>query len=224
MIAFSYRKATREDVTDPIRGPSALLSRFLSAFLILLFVFAMIYVLTKSFVGAGILSGTVFAMSAFSILSHHGDIKRREGRLSETESIEMLEVKASEVSEIQAPGSSGPALCFESPEGQILLLYGQWLLEHSLYRASRPISDHENERFNNLDDPFGFPSTEFILHRWRGEVRPFWIEVRGSYVAPTNSSGVELPKRAKIRDVEIFSGTLASLERDLDSAFGRQHE
>ncbi len=89
-------------------------------------------------------------------------------------------------------------------------------METAVYRAPDLIDDDGNqERFNRSEDPFGFPSDHFAMHRWRGEVTPFWIEVRGQYVVPENSP-VELPARPGIRDVEIFTGAFASLQQDLD--------
>lgn len=222
MIAPRYRKAAKNDVLDPSRGPSELGSRFLTSFLFLgCGGFALVYVFTKSFIAAGVVSGGLFALSAHSILGHHRDIKRRESRLGEAEAIEVVEIRASRVFEVEAPGSTGPALCFELPDGQVLLLYGQWLLEHTLYRAPRPVDDGNQERFNLADDPYGFPSDHFLLHRWRGEVKPFWIEICGKYLAPEDSA-VQLPKRTKIRQVEVFAGTFSSLQRDINCTFERE--
>lgn len=216
MLAPRYRKAAKEDVLDPSRGPSTLVSSFLTSFLFLgCGVFALVYFVTRSPIAAGVVSGVLLALSVNSILAHHRDVKRRERRLAEPEPIEVIDVQASRVFEIEAPGSTGPALCFELEEGQVLLLYGQWLLEHTLYRAPRPVDDGNQERFNLANDPFGFPSDRFALHRWRGEARPFWIEVRGKYLAP-ESSPVQLPRRAKIREVEVLAGALGSLQRDIE--------
>ena len=221
MLAPRYRKAEKNDVLDPSRGPSALLSRFFTSFLVLgVGVFGLVYVLTRSFIAAGVVSGVLLVLSSHSILGHQRDLKRREGRLAETDAIEVVEIRASRVLDVEAPGSTGPALCFELPDGQVLLLYGQWLFEHTLYRAQRPVGDGNQERFNLLDDPLGFPSDHFILHRWRGEVRPFWIEVCGGYLAVENSS-VQLPRCATIPQVKVFAGTLSSLQRDIDYAFER---
>jgi len=221
MLAPRYRKAAVQDVTDPIRGPSALVSRFLTSFLVFGGAFALVYAVTKSFVAAGMVPGILLTLSAYSILSHHRDIQRRERRLTEPEPIEVIEVRAARVLDVGAPGSTGPALCFELPSDQMLLLYGQWLLEPALYRAPCPADDGNQERFNLLEDPFAFPSDHFALHRWRGEVRPFWIEILGSYLTPQNSS-VQLPTRANIQDVEEFAGAVGSLQKDIEDALGQK--
>jgi len=222
MLAPRYRKAAKQDVWDPTRGPSALFSRLLTSFVVLgCGVFVLVFALTKSFGAAGIVSGILLAASAYSILRHHRDIKRRERRLAEPEPIEVIEVRAARVLDVEAPGSTGPALCFELPNDQVLLLYGQRLLDHALYRAPRPVGDGNQERFNLSEDPFGFPSDHFALHRWRGETRPFWIEVLGSYLPPENSP-VQLPAGAKIQEVEVFAGTIRSLQKDLETTFGQK--
>jgi hypothetical protein len=222
MLAPRYRKAANEDLLDPSPGTSALLSRLFTSFLLLgCGVFALICVLTKSVIAAGVVSAALLALSVHSILAHQRDIKRHERRLAEPGPIEVIEVHASRVLDVEAPGSTGPALCFELPDNQVLLLYGQWLLEHTLYRAPRPVGDGDQERFNLSDDPLGFPSDHFALHRWRGEVRPFWIEVRGKYLTPESSS-VQLPKPAKIQEVEVFTGTFSSLQTEIEYAFGQK--
>ena len=148
MLTPHYRKAAKEDVPDPSRGPSALLSRILTSFLVLgCGSFALFYVITKSFIAAGLVSGALLALSTHSIIGYHRDIKRRERRLAEPDAIEVIEVRAPRVVDVEAPGSTGPALCFELADGQVLLLYGQWLLEHTLYRGPRPVDDGNQERY-----------------------------------------------------------------------------
>jgi hypothetical protein len=208
MLEPSYRKIERDDVLDRIRGPSRLLSSFSASFLVIgCGVFALVYALSKSTTAAGVVSGALFALSTHSILRHRRDCKKRECRIGEAEAIEVIEVHALEVVKLEFPGSTGPALCFQLPGEQILFLYGQWLFEPALYRAPAPVGDGNQERFNLSDDPFGFPSDSFALHRWRGEVRPFWIEVRGSYLAP-RPGAVPLPNWVRIREVEILAGTI----------------
>jgi hypothetical protein len=168
---------------------------------------------------AGLVSGVLLAASIYSILSHHRRIKQLERRLAEPEPIEVVEVHASRVFDLESP--LGPALCFELSNREMLLIHGQWLLEHNLYRAPRPLGDGNQERFNLSDDPFGFPSGHFALHRWRGEVTPFWIQVIGAYMAP-EALAVQLPTSAKMQKVEVFAGTFDSLQRDIDYAFGNK--
>jgi hypothetical protein len=206
-------------------------SRLLGSFLILgCGVFGVIFLITRSmrafddhrlasFVLAGLVAGVLFSLSAFSIIGYHRDLNRLRRRLSEPEPVEVLEIRSSRVADIEAPGSTGPALCFQLEDGQVRLLYGQWLLEHSLYRAPRPVDDGNQDHFNALDEPYAFPSDHFLIHRWRDEARPFWIEVRGRYLPPQESS-VQIRPAAKVRELELFPGSLDSLQAHIYRAFG----
>ncbi|HSV13227.1 MAG TPA: hypothetical protein VLI90_03145 [Tepidisphaeraceae bacterium] len=167
---------------------------------------------------AALVASGLFSLSAVSIVRYHRKLGVIGKRLSEAEPVEVLEVRASRVVDVQAPGSTGPALCFELADGQVLLLYGQWLLEYSLYRAPPPADDGNDAHFNGLDEPHAFPSDHFSIHRWRGDVRPFWIEVHGRYLDPVNAP-VQLGRSRRIREVELFPGSFGSLQADIDRAF-----
>jgi hypothetical protein len=215
MVSTSHRKADGKDVASPDGVARTLTSRLRFSFLVMGGVFALLYLVTRSLVAAGVVSGVLLLLSVRSILLHHRHLQRLERRLAEPDAVEVIEVRAARVLEVETP--TGPALFFELSDGQILLMQGQWLLAHGLYRAPRPTGDGVDERFNSLDDPYGFPSDHFALHRWRGDGRPFWIEVRGRYLAPERSP-LELPGDADIQDVERFPGTLATLQQDLTAA------
>jgi hypothetical protein len=230
MVTSRYRKALQTDVKSSDVAPGSMRSRLLGSFLILgCGVFALVFLVTKSMrafdgrpwasVGvAALVAGVLLAFSVYSIIGYHADLRKSARRLSEPEPVEVLEVRASSVIDVQAPGSTGPALCFELADGQVLLLYGQWLLEHCLYRAPRPADDGNQEHFNLLDEPHAFPSEHFSIHRWRGEARPFWIEVHGRYLPP-QASPVQLGRTARVRELELVPGSPGSLQEDIDRAF-----
>jgi hypothetical protein len=241
MLTSRYRKAEKADVTSgdaalARAAPASLPSRVLASFLILgCGVFAVVYFMTRSMaafdgrpgasiVAAMAVAGVLFSLSAYSIVGHHRDLRNAGRRLSEPEPVEVLEVRASRVADVEAPGSTGPALCFELADGQLLLLRGQWLLEPSLYRAPVPDGDDgRDDRFNALDDPYAFPSDHFSLHRWRGgegavDARPFWIQVHGRYLPPEQSTA-RLPRAGKVGDVKVFPGSIGTLQADIDRAF-----
>jgi hypothetical protein len=219
MLTPRYRPATRRDVESSDTAPGSLRTRLLGSFLILgCGVFALVY-LARSVAAAAVVSGILFSLSLYSILAHHRSMHRLQRRLAEPEPVEMLDVRAKRVLDVAAPGSTGPALCFELPDNQVLLLYGQWLLEPALYRAPRPADDCHPTHFNALDAPHAFPSDDFTLHRWRGDARPFWIEIGGRYLPPENSP-VELRGAAIIGSAEVFPGSAATLQSDIDQAFG----
>ncbi len=232
MLETRYRKATKADVHSAGAAAGSLRSRLIGSFLILgCGVFGLGLLITQSMrtfdgrptaklIAATLPAAALFALSAWSIVGHHRDASQLQRRSAEPEPVEVLEVRPSRAFDIEAPGSTGPALCFELGDGQLLLLYGQWLLEPDLYRASQPRDNGNDDHFNGLSAPHAFPSDHFLLHRWRGEVRPFWIEVRGRYLPPQESSA-RLPRGVKARDVELFPGSLDSVGDDLARAVAR---
>jgi hypothetical protein len=228
MLTPTYRNAAEADVLSADPAPSSLRSRLLGSFLILgCGVFGLVFLATRSmraFDGrpwAPVVVAATVAGALLMLSVYHRDLGRLRQRLSEPDPVEVLEVRASRVLDVEAPGSTGPALCFELTNGQILLLYGQWLLDHSTYRAPRPADDGNQDHFNELDAPHAFPSDHFVVHRWRGEARPFWIEVCGGYLPPVESP-VRLGQAARARELEVFPGSIESLQADLDRALARR--
>lgn len=141
-----------------------------------------------------------------------------EAREADADRIEVIQVEARRVYDIDVPKSMAPALCFELTEHQLLLLSGPWLMEHRLYRAPEGAQKANSARFNGMDDPYGFPSTRFSIHRWKGESQPFWIEVQGWYLLP--QMGVaQLREGAKVKPVEIFPASGKDLQAAIDEAF-----
>ena len=122
MLASRYRQAEKDDVLDTSRGPSALLSRFVTAFLVLgCGVFALVYLPTKSFVAAGVVSGVLLCLSVGSILGHHRNIQRRERRLGKPDAIEVIEIRSVAGLRCRGAGSTGPALLRAAGEPVLLL-------------------------------------------------------------------------------------------------------
>ena len=117
--------------------------------------------------------------------------------------------------DVIAPGSSGPAYCFVSEDGRILLLYGQWLLDSDTYRAA---PNEDGVDLDEADNDFHFPSDHFVLHFWPGETQPFWIEVLGKYLKPQDSF-IELRGTKPIEASTVFAGTLETLQTSLDNTF-----
>jgi hypothetical protein len=136
---------------------------------------------------------------------------------TDTRLIEVMQVEATQVFDVDAPKGSGPALLFKLKDGQLLLLSGPWLLKPSSYRAPER-GETNNARFNGLGDPYGFPSTRFAIHRWKGESVPFWIEVQGWYLLPQMESA-QIPPSAKIQAVEVFPASGKDLQASFNSAF-----
>ena len=109
--------------------------------------------------------------------------------------VEVIDVEASRVFDIEPLGSHGPVMVFFSGDGKALLLIGQWL----------------------LDQP-AFPALKFRVRCWADTVKPIRIESRGPVIEPEQSR-VAVPSTTRIRDIEIFDATPDTLEHDLTRAF-----
>ena len=214
MLATRFRSATPADVASSDRAPDTLSSRLTFAAAVSAGVFLLIWLPSRSVAAAAGVAGGLFALSAWSNLRQRSDVRALRRQLEAPDSVEVVEVRASRVLEVFSP--TGPGLCFDCGDGQLLLLAGQWLLEPALYRAPEPADDGNQDRFNLLDDPHGFPSEHFALHRWRGEARPFWIEVLGRYLAPPESS-TPLPVAGDF--AEVLRGGIDTVQSDLERAF-----
>jgi hypothetical protein len=152
--------------------------------------------LSSHVVAAGLIAGIFLAASLISNLRFFKEIQRRQMLMRDSGAVEVIEVEASRVLDIEPLGSHGPALCFFMGEGKALLLIGQWLLEAS-----------------------SFPSTAFRLHRWSDTKTPIRIESRRGPITPENSAA-QLPGRYNGGDVALFDAMPDTLQQDLDKAFG----
>ena len=116
------------------------------------------------------------------------EIKRRQRLLGDAQAVEIMEVEASRVLDIEPLGDNAPALCFFTAGGKAILLVGQWLLEQP-----------------------SFPSTVFRLLRWSDTKRPMNIESTSGEIIPEHST-VQLHAHYKIGDVELFDASPESLQ------------
>ena len=169
----------------------------LAAFPVALFVFALVYVVWRSLIAASIVGVLAFAASALSNVRFFRDVRRRQESRADSEAVEVTEVEASRVLDIEPLGSHGPAWVFFVGDGKALLLVGQWLLR---YRS--------------------FPSTSFRLYQWADTKKPIRIEPTGRRVKPEHST-VVLRASYRLTDVEVFEATPETLQNDLDRAFDK---
>lgn len=198
MIRTSRSSADDRDFRAMTRGKGSLgRNLLLAAFPLTLFLFGLVYVVWRSLIAASIVGVLVFAASALSNVRFFRDVRRRQELRADSEAVEVTEVEASRVLDIEPLGSHGPALVFFAGDGKALLLVGQWLLR---YRS--------------------FPSTSFRLYQWADTKKPIRIEPTGRRVKPEHST-VQLRASYRLTDVEVFETTPETLQHDLDRAFDK---
>ena len=163
-----------------------------------LFLSALVYVVWRSLIAASIVGVLAFLVSAWSNLRFFSDVRRRQESRADHQAVEVTEVQASRVFDIEPLGSHGPAFVFFADGGMALLLVGQWLLR---YRS--------------------FPSKSFRLYQWADTRKPIRLEPTGRRIKPEHST-VQLRANYRLSDVEVFEATPETLQHDLDRAFERR--
>ncbi len=163
-----------------------------------LLLFALVYVLFRSFLAASVVGVLLLVASAWSNGRFFSEVRRRRHSPANAEAVQVTEVEASRVLDIQPLGSHGPALVFFAAEGKALLLIGQWLL------CCR-----------------SFPSTSFRLYQWADTKKPIRIQPTGRPVKPEHST-VQLRPSYHLTDVEVFEAAPETLQHDLDRAFDKK--
>jgi hypothetical protein len=149
------------------------------------------YLISRSLMVAGSVGALLFAASLTSNLRFFRGVARRK-ESTEADAVEVIEVEASRIFDIQHLGSHGPAYVFFGADGKALLLIGQWLLEQRK-----------------------FPARSFRLHRWTDTGEPIRIESTGGRMKPEQSA-VVVPSTGRVPDIAIFDATPETLQDDLD--------
>jgi len=153
---------------------------------------------SRSVLVASIVSVTIFFLSVVSNYTFFSGIRSKRTRDNDNDRVELIEVEAADVIEIEHHGSHGPAHVFFSDDGKALLLVGQWQL-----------------------DQVGFPAKKFTIFKWQETGDPIRVESQGPKIEPLVSAA-RLPSGRKIPDVAVFRGQLATIQDDLDLAFADQ--
>jgi hypothetical protein len=159
-----------------------------------LLLMAVVYFVWRSLPAASVVGVFLLVASVWSNGRFFSKVRRRQQSRADARAVQVTEVEASRVLDIQPSGSHGPALVFFAADGQALLLTGQWLL------GCR-----------------SFPSSSFRLYQWADTKRPIRIEPTGRRVKPEHST-VQLRSSYHLADVEVFEATPETLQNDLDRA------
>jgi hypothetical protein len=157
-----------------------------------------VYAIWRSFLAAGVVAAALFAASLFSNIVFFRKVNRHRLLKADTTAVEVFEVAAQRVLDIEPLGDDAPALCFFVGERKALLLVGQWLLKHE-----------------------AFPAASFRLYRWRDSKKCIRIEVTGSQIE-TEHSTVQLQPSYRLRQIELIDAAPETLQEDLDRAFAKK--
>ena len=158
-------------------------------------IFVVVYLVSRSLSLAAVLSLGLGTTSLVSNYRFFRGVARRTSQQTDARAVEVIDVDASRVFDIEPLGSHGPAMVFFTEDGKALLLIGQWLLEQRK-----------------------FPTRSFCVRRWSDTGKPIRVESRGPRIKPEHSA-IQVPSTTRIRDIEIFDATPETLEHDLKRAF-----
>src|SRR5262245_55407447 len=191
MIRVSLVEADEHDIRAMAPpGTSMARNLLLGSLPISAFLFGVAYIVSRSVWVAGTVGAGLAVASVVSNVRFFRGVARRTRQQSDPRAVEVIDVEASRVLDIEPLGSHGPAFVFFSQDGKALFLIGQWLLEQP-----------------------SFPSLLFRVRRWTDTGRPIRIEVRGSSVDP-EPSAVQVPSSSRVRDIEVFDATPDTLQED----------
>ena len=161
------------------------------------FLFLGMYWLARSYLVALVVAVGVVSASIWSNARLSRTVGERGRPGSKRSTVEVIEVEATRVLDIEPLGSHGPAYCFFAVDGTALLLVGQWLMETPR-----------------------FPSLSFRLFRWADDGKAIRIEATGRAAEPEPST-VALQSHYSNRDIDVFRAQPQTLQQDLENAFGK---
>jgi hypothetical protein len=198
MIRSYQRPANVDDLKAMKEGKGSFVRNILTITLpIGALLFVGIYWLFNSSWLALVLGGLFVAGSTWSNTKFFRTVGARETSGTGRPTVEVIEVDAVRVLDIEHLGSHGPAYCFFTDDNRALLLIGQWLL-----RAPK------------------FPSLSFRLFRWIDDGMPIRIESTGRKAKPEHST-ISLQSHYSNGDIEVFPAQPETLQQDLEKAFGK---
>jgi hypothetical protein len=189
----SYRAANEHDIQATTGSRGSLGCNILVVCLpVSIISFGGVYFFRRSVLAASLVATSIFVASSLSNIRFFRNVKRRQNSMVVANAVEILEVTASRVMDIEPQGDNAPAYCFFVGEREALLLVGQWLLEYG-----------------------SFPSESFRLHRWSDTGQPIRIEMTGPPIQPEHSN-IHLQPNHSFGKVELIKATPETLQDDLD--------
>jgi hypothetical protein len=198
MIRSYQRPAVAEDMKAMKEGKGSFARNLLTITLpIGALLFVGMYWLFNSSLLALALAGLFVAGSTWSNTRFFRTVGARETSGTGRPKVEVIEVDAVRVLDIEHLGSHGPAYCFFTDDNRALLLIGQWLM-----RVPK------------------FPSLSFRLFLWIDDGTPIRIESTGRTAKPEHST-ISLKSHYSNSDIEVFPAQPETLQQDLEKAFGK---
>jgi hypothetical protein len=165
MMNIHHRAAKDLDLKALIQGRRSPGRNLLVVVLpVSLVLFGGVYFLWRSLLAASAAGVGVFLASTFSNIRFFRNVEGRKSRKTNARAVEVFEISASRVLDIDFIGDDGPALCFFVGSGKALLLVGQWLMDYK-----------------------SFPCESFRFHRWSDTKKPIRIEVTGPTIESERS-------------------------------------
>jgi len=199
MISIHHRAADDLDLEALTEGRGSLLRNVVTASLPgTAIVFGIVYLIWRSVMAAAVVGVGLFAGSLVSNIRFFRKVRLRQSLKADSTAVEVWEVSAQRVLDIEPLGDNAPALCFFTGDRKALLLVGQWLLEQD-----------------------SFPALSFRLHRWRETQECIRIEVAGPQIEPEHST-VRLRSSHRFGKVELIEAGPETLQEDLDRALDRK--
>lgn len=199
MIKVYHRSVDERDLVAVKRHRGAIARNLMTVSVpVSLVLLGVVYLRWRSVLAASAVALSLFVASLFSNVRFFKSVGRREAQKTDPNAVEVFEVSASEVYEVDHLGSDGPAFCFFPESGKGLLLVGQWL---------------------NEAEPF--PCDSFLVSRWSDTGKPVRIEPTGRPISAVLSP-VVLRASYRLGSVELFDASPSTLQQDLDRAFSTE--
>ncbi|HYL83200.1 MAG TPA: hypothetical protein VE263_03120 [Candidatus Angelobacter sp.] len=199
MLKIYSRAASDRDLKAMKRAGGSLGRNLITATLpVAALLFGGVYWKWRSVFAATLVAVGVLLASALSNVRFFREARRRENQKANSNAVEVLEVTASRVIDIEPMGDNGPAFCFFVESGKALLLVGQWLRECD-----------------------SFPAEAFRLYCWSDTKKPIWMEVTGRAIEAEHST-VCLRAFHRFGKINLFDATPETLQADVDKALGRK--
>jgi len=199
MITIYHRAADDLDLKALTEGRGSLLRNVVTASLPgAAIVFGIVDLIWHSVMAAAVVAVGLFAGCLVSNIRFFRKVRRRQSLKADSTAVEVWEVSAQRVLDIEPIGDNAPAFCFFTGDRKALLLVGQWLLEWD-----------------------SFPAQSFRLYRWRETQECIRIEASGPQIEPERST-IRLRPSHRFRQVELIEAAPETLQEDLDRAFDRK--